>query len=606
MRARHSSDGFTVETGSYRLRLDERRAVARVDGVDGRPWAQLRLLASVDCLDGPDETLGMAYDYEIDGSAATGDAGDAGDGGDGAGGDAETVVVNVTAQSSRWRERRTVLRCAEREIEVVSAVVGTGRPTAAHLLGGWRPPSGFTPSGSGLRTVVSPNPDHPARLARPAVEPATIGVVGEGGDPGVGRWLFTPAPWCFAVTREPAVSSEEIPSGEWAGLGIAAPLSAQTFTQLHYLPVTDGFSLRLDYEGHTEVDGEFTLPAVLLRFGADDPYQAMDDHREALRERSLIPSPALRTAPSWWRQPIFCGWGAQCDLAATSGGPLQSYATQEHYDEFLDVLARNGIHPGTVTVDDKWQRHYATCRADTDKWPDLAGWIARRHSVGQRVLLWYKAWDAEGAPEDCCVRLPDGRVATLDPGNPDCRALIADAVTHMLSRDGLDADGFKIDFTARTPSGAALRHHGATWGAALLHLLLDTVYTAAKKVKPDALIVTHTPNPAFADVTDMIRLNDVMMLPDAAATPVADHMAYRGRVTQAACPDHLIDTDGWCMPSKAAWRSWLDRQGHVGVPSLYYVSGVDHSGERFTAEDHLAIARSWQDYRSRHDLSEPR
>ncbi|MGH3742629.1 MAG: hypothetical protein ACRDT1_15070, partial [Micromonosporaceae bacterium] len=132
------------------------------------------------------------------------------------------------------------------------------------------------------------------------------------------------------------------------------------------------------------------------------------------------------------------------------------------------------------------------------------------------------------------------------------------------------------------------------------------VYTAAKKVKPDALIVTHTPNPAFADVTDMIRLNDVMMLPDAAATPVADHMAYRGRVTQAACPDHLIDTDGWCMPSKAAWRSWLDRQGHVGVPSLYYVSGVDHSGERFTAEDHLAIARSWQDYRSRHDLSEPR
>jgi hypothetical protein len=49
----------------------------------------------------------------------------------------------------------------------------------------------------------------------------------------------------------------------------------------------------------------------------------------------------------------------------------------------------------------------------------------------------------------------------------------------MLSPDGLDADGFKIDFTARTPSGSSLRHRDARWGAALLHEQLRLVYAAA-------------------------------------------------------------------------------------------------------------------------------
>ena len=67
----------------------------------------------------------------------------------------------------------------------------------------------------------------------------------------------------------------------------------------------------------------------------------------------------------------------------------------------------------------------------------------------------------------------------------------------MLAPDGLDADGLKVDFTARTPSGRALSHHeGGAWGIALLHELLSIVYAAAKEAKPDALVITHTPHPA--------------------------------------------------------------------------------------------------------------
>ena len=52
--------------------------------------------------------------------------------------------------------------------------------------------------------------------------------------------------------------------------------------------------------------------------------------------------------------------------------------------------------PGTVVIDDKWQSAYGTNEPDTGKWPDLKAWIAGRHARGQRVLLWWKAWDPEG------------------------------------------------------------------------------------------------------------------------------------------------------------------------------------------------------------------
>ncbi|MGA8117317.1 MAG: hypothetical protein WCA46_27090 [Actinocatenispora sp.] len=558
-------------TAWYRLRFVERRLTAQITDPTGRHLADLRLLSSVDCLDGPDETV------EVTGIAA-----DTVDGG---------LRVTVTATSSRWESRRTVLHCAEDEITVRTTVTGTGRPTAVHLLGGWRPPSGFLPSGSGLRTVLSPNPDHPTRLARPAVEPATIGVVGEGGEPGVGRWLFTPAPWCFAVSRERRQSPERLPAGDWLALGIAPAAGGQNFTSLHYLPVTDGFSLRLDYEGQTEVSGTFEPPEVLLSFGSGDAYAALDRHRRALRRRALLPA-ERPGGPGWWREPLFCGWGAQCEVADREGARPQALATQQYYDDFLAALAGHGLHPGVITVDDKWQQRYATCRPDPEKWPDLRGWIAERHAAGQRVLLWWKAWDPEGAPLSACVRDATGRPVTLDPDAPDGQAVIEDAVRHMLSDDGLAADGLKVDFTARTPSGASLRHHGPRWGAELLHRQLEIVYRTAKSVRPDALVVTHAVNPAFADVTDMIRLNDALFTdaPDQRSW-LADHMSFRGRVAAAACPQLPVDTDGWPMPDLCQWRSWRDAAPGFGVPSLYFVDSV--GGEPMTEADYATLRDIW-------------
>jgi len=44
----------------YRLIVREGAPIAWLDDHEGRHWAQLRLLASIDTLDGPDETLDIA------------------------------------------------------------------------------------------------------------------------------------------------------------------------------------------------------------------------------------------------------------------------------------------------------------------------------------------------------------------------------------------------------------------------------------------------------------------------------------------------------------------------------------------------------------------
>lgn len=155
----------------------------------------------------------------------------------------------------------------------------------------------------------------------------------------------------------------------------------------------------------------------------------------------------------------------------------------------------------------------------------------------------------------------------------------------MLSADGYDADGFKVDFTARTPSGPALKRHGREWGVELLFRLLWILWDEAKRVRPEALVVTHAANPYFARVTDMIRLNDVN-----AGSPVVPQMLHRARVARAACPHHLIDTDNWPMPSRQAWREYVKVQGEIGVPALYYATHLD-TGEPLEEDDYEALRR---------------
>src|SRR5436305_6092034 len=150
----------------------------------------------------------------------------------------------------------------------------------------------------------------------------------------------------------------------------------------------------------------------------------------------------------------------------------------------------------------------------------------------------------------------------------------------------LNAAGLKVVCTPRTPSRRNLTHEPGTWGIALLHELLRTFYDAAKAAKPDALVITHTPHPGFVDVTDMIRLNDVL-----GGVDLVEQMEFRAEVVRAACPELPIDTDDWRVPDKRSWRDYLEVKRSIGVPSLYYASHIDATGEAPGDEDYAASAR---------------
>lgn len=569
-------DGVAVGARDYALWLPAGRPYVHVTDADGTPWIDLFIPSSLHTAHGLDDTTRL-HAPQVECTA-------------------RGYRITIDSESTIWSSKRTVLDCAPDELRVTVDVAGAGPLADVHLLGGYysgdlRHGSGFHQSGIAFGSVCNPEPWGSERRVLSAAESTVLDVLGTS-VPGKRHWQFTPPPLCLAVNREaPPSAPTELPAGPWMTIGLGATRGQHNFTALHYDAVEGACSLRLAYEGQTLVDGRFTTPSVRFRFGAGDPYAGFADHADSLRAERLAPSAATRSRPQWWTRPIFSGWGAQCLIAAGADGGPQDYAAEQHYDGFLAALAAHELDPGTVVIDDKWQRAYGSWEADPAKWPDLRSWIARRHAVGQRVLLWWKAWDPEGLPTAWCVRNRRGLSLGVDPSHPEYEAALRASVERMLGDGGFGADGLKIDFSARTPSGPGLVHHGAAWGMELLHRLLEIIYDQAKRTKTDALIMTHAPHPYFADVSDMIRLNDVNI-----GAPVVAQMVHRAKVAAAACPQLLIDTDNWPMPDPASFRSYVAAQPALGVPSLYYATHLDDEDGpvAMTADDYRLIRTTWE------------
>jgi hypothetical protein len=550
----------------------------------GEPWAELRLLVAIDTLDGPDETFAFRGPDVEEG--------------------VDHTRLTWQLRSSAWASKRLVLEANRDALALRCEVEGSGRPTDVTFLGGRAAlangATGRFLSGARFGTVFCPAPGDPARLVSPATESIDNTVAG-GSEGGRGQWFFTPAPFLYAASRTPFTDGTTVPTSPWLTFSLEAPSGTDGFIGFGYRAQDRGFAYVLDYEGQTCVEGGWTTPSLVIA-PATDPYVALADHRRRLESAGLAPAPDRAARPGWWREPMFCGWGAQCAEATGRGESLREasgYATQERYDAWLGHLESRGVVPGTVVVDDKWQVTYGMNEPDRGKWPDLRSWIAERHARGQRVLLWWKAWDAEGLPPEACITTPDGRPIAIDPDSPAGDAAIRATVHRMLAAEGLDADGLKIDFTARTPSGTSLRHHGPHWGVSLLRRLLTVVREAAKAAKPDALLIGHAPEPGTAAALDVIRLNDMLRLDDPGPPPpIVGQMEHRARIVAAACPDHLIDTDDWCVPGLAEWRTWTRRKPLVGIPALYYATHLDLTGERLEDEDYELLRETWASWRA--------
>ncbi|MEO8286095.1 MAG: hypothetical protein ABI670_06630 [Chloroflexota bacterium] len=403
-----------------------------------------------------------------------------------------------------------------------------------------------------------------------------------------GNWLFTPSPFCYAVEG----------AGNWLAMGIAAQPGEWMFSELEY--PGGGFGFALVYNGHVQVNGTWRSPRLLC-LTAGDEYSAIERYCDTLRADGLAPTHGRGPTQAWWYEPIFCAWGEQVsqELHAGGKGMAADFATQQNYERWLATLEAHDINPGTVVIDDKWQRSYGPNDIDTDKWPDLKGFIAGQHSKGRRVLLWLNAWSGQGLPEDECMLDDDGVSLRVDPGHPAFRERFTRQITDLLTE--VDADGFKVDFTHLIPRGRNARSAGGLWGLELMRQWFELLSDAARQAKPDAMLMAHAANPYLADLIDVLRLNDIAGLADPFASVVPD-MRHRAVIARAASPYWLLDADNWPCSSRPQWREYVRAQadGQLGVPSLYHAErlGWGPTDEPLDKEDYRTVRETWATYRA--------
>lgn len=573
MELKRNSDEWVLQADTYRLVFLTERAFVNLETPAGERIAELFVFSSVHPLNGRDDTYAIG-----EWAAAEGP---------------DMIEVSTGAQSTAWRGKTYRFRCMpERFTYSITVETEAEIPPAlaeAHYFGGYysgslRWGSGFFWSGQRFAQVFNPEPNIPEVFHVPASSGSKIDLTGVP-IPARGDWFFTPPPMCFAAEYD----------GGWLGLGLEARAGHNTYTEFAYRGNLQAFELSVAFEGHTRVLESYELPAIGFDF-APDEYSAIAAHVAALRSAGYVATPRVEVQPAWWRSPIFCGWGPQCYLAAVAHGHAPAFARQEHYERFMATLDTVKLNPGIIVIDDKWQADYGENNVDIDKWPDLRGFVDAQHERGRRVLLWLKAWDPEGVPPGECITNGGGQVVAVDPTHPKYEQRLRAAVRQMLTNevDGYGADGFKIDFTARIPGGYGLKNYDeAVWGVELMRAYLSILSSEARRVKPDALIMAHTPHPYLADVVDMIRLNDINI-----GTDVNRAMRHRAKIAAIACPEALIDTDNWPITNKAAWRAYTRIQPELGIPSLYALTHIDSTQEPLDENDYALIRQIWSQYRS--------
>ena len=414
-------------------------------------------------------------------------------------------------------------------------------------------------------------------------------------------------------------------NGKYQAFGVMAEKEENNYERMII-----GDKISLCFEGHLELENqEKVLPSLILATQADDLEKALNNYVSILRKNKCVESVEKKEIPSWWNKPIFCGWGQmRYDYRKDHDGHengnfvnVTDYCNQFRYNNYINDLEKNGINPKTIIIDMGWAREDALGKEDLTKWPDLKGFIKKEHGKGRHVLLWYSPLITQGLSEDCCLTL-EGRSVAPDPTNEKYKKILRNEITYMLSE--LDADGFKIDFTQNTPSEEDVfttyinsfwglinedneRHlykkrrdrkelikvsKKNVWGVELLKLYIKNIYDVMKEVKKDSLLITHTCNPYFSEVVDMLRLNDL----DGESDSVLNLMQGRAMLARISCDKWLIDTDNDLMLDLDHWRDYIKLQPKLGVPDTYYSNHIAMSGEKFSEDDYKLLKNVFESY----------
>ena len=435
--------------------------------------------------------------------------------------------------------------------------------------------------------------------------------IGTGFDLSESATRFSPPPFAVAVYGQ----------DKCAMIVVRADKTWHRWTMVAFNTSNKGIEILIDLEGHTsssEAAGH--IDAIVV------PSENKED-RYHLLARSMqiaypIQSENKTSTPSWWKRPIYCGGGGQVGLAFNLEGPgtegrMMPYCTQGLYERWLERFEQAEVPIGTVIIDVGWSPG-GDWTPNTMLWPDLKGFIAEQHARGRHVLLWIATFFTEGLPDEWCIKI-DNKRFSADPTNPEYIKFISEKVRYLISSEGLDADGFKVDQLQLTPSERlsygqenwnfpikiAPKNHGKhklygdQWGIELLYILQKTIYDSAKSVKSDALINSSTVHPYFYDTFDMIRLHDMGGITE--ETNIFKTMESRAKLSHSILPNHLIDTDNWVHTYYQKWVDYTLESYQLGVPCIFFsehfiLSFTEHPSTCEVKFDDLKkIGKKWRE-----------
>jgi hypothetical protein len=397
-----------------------------------------------------------------------------------------------------------------------------------------------------------------------------------------------------------------------------------------------GYGLSLTYEGHTDLSEFKTSPVLIVSLvPGNTPNNGLKIYIKNLVDAGFLVA-RDKKIPSWWRDPVFCGWGEQ-RLAYRKdhdghefGNWINAgdYSCEELYENSLEILENKGINPGIVVIDCFWAKKSIFADPHDYRWPHMRRFIDNQHAKGRKVLLWFTPILFDGLPLEACMTL-EGKPVASDPSSESYKCILDREIRKMIdSGEGcLNADGFKIDFTQDIPSergifrnilkdkwaiisesteknypslenrNSLVMSEKPIWGLELVKAYLNAIVIPMKECKEDALLIAHGANPYLNDQIDMLRLNDL----DGVSPDILDIMRNRAEISSSCNPNWLIDTDNDLMTSKSMWRKYMKVQLELGNPDTYYATGIAQSGETFDEDDYALLAEVFKNYRQQLD-----
>jgi len=576
--------GFQASLPAYRVRLLEKTELGAAPALEVYRNEQLvfrfPLVSALDSATEREHLSGIRYEAHVPAENGKG----------------VRYEIAVTAASSLWTRREFHWRLYADHMEFDQAAWGEGKLGRCHFFSGGRPGrwnKGLSDGAAWNSSLMadrywSPAPNHANQWEFSIGEPLTLGFSGsarKGSEddfrPAQMNDLFSPPPLMMAFHR----------GGEWASVGIGTQPGQYRFPALEYSGSRyAGVAWWVDYLGYQTLsktqEGGFHSPVASVHFA----YSALDtlERYTAWLRQSGFGTEARYPDVAWHHLPVFCGWAEQTTRAVPLDREPNTEATQKNYESWVAELERRGLPVGTIVIDDKWQKGYGSFDVDTQKWPDLKGFVAAQHARGRHVLLWVPVLHTDGLPLELCAHDVGGKCIAPSLGSQAYEAFLRKQIRTLVETVGVD--GFKEDWVG-APTRAGLPVPAELAGMEAVRWFQGILFTEAHRWRPDAMLETQTTNAAFRDSSDVLRLNDIYY----STRDVVGTMRERARVAHISGWE-LVDTDNASSTTLETWWEYMEAQPSIGIPALYFLHKTESTMEEPPESNWQALAGIWRRY----------